>query len=463
MHGRLGTLRTVSSVVGVLLLLPATASAEDQERSAGPNEPERNWPRYLVPTGTVTLANILNWGASRVLDTKHSHIGFDTVGRNFKQGFRFDADPFSVNFLAHPYQGSIYFSAARGYGLTFWESLPYTLLGSLEWEFFGEDTPPSVNDLIATTLSGIALGEILYRLSNLVLDNSAHGLERGLRETVAGVLSPGNAYYRLTSGLMWTPGPPPRRLPLRLEAHAGPQFYLQNEPAQLGPNLGLELDLRYGRLADLGSTLGPYELFTMLAAARLFNGTYGATVFTEGIVSGWKWSVGQVSPAPCPTCTSTLLGIVQTFEYQNLPNFDYGAVSLGLADFWNFPFGEGRQLLAGIRGAGVPIGAVSSLPGRAPRDYTFGAGWNAGVEAYLDMQRWGVFSLLNGQTFLSMVHGAHGDDFFGWLRVGYTLPVYDHIGLGGSASLFFRGSHYDRFPDWNGHCEIYQGYLAFLP
>lgn len=452
-------------VVCAWVCAPAPVRADEPERAPAPDAPQRDWPRYLVPAGTVTLANFLNWGASRLIDTKHSHVGFDTIGRNFRTGFHFDVDPFSVNFLAHPFQGSVYFSAARAYGLTFWESLPYTLLGSLEWEFFGEDTRPSVNDLITTTLSGIALGEILYRLSNLALDDSAHGLERGLRETVAGVLSPSHAFYRLTSGLMWSQGPPPRRLPLALEAHAGPQFYRQNDTSAgeaIGPNLGLELELRYGRPADLGAYVGPYQLFTMLAGARLFNGTYGATIFTNGILSGWRWSFGQAEPGVCPTCTSTLLGFVQTFEYQNLPRFDYGAITLGLTNDWVFPLGHGMELLTGVRVAGVPLGAVSSLPGRAPRDYTFGAGWNTGIEAHLDLQRWGTLSLYNGQTFLSMVHGAQGDDFFGWLRIGYTLPVFGHFGLGGSAALFFRGTHYDRFPDWNGRCEIYQGYLAYL-
>jgi hypothetical protein len=396
-RGRFGIVwAVVAFLIETLVLWPGPVQADAPESPPAPDAPHHDWPRYLVPAGTVTLANFLNGAVSRLINTKHSHVGFDTIGRNFRKGFHFDIDPFAVNFLAHPFQGSVYFSAARGYGLTFWESLPYTLLGSLEWEFFGEDTRPSFNDLITTTLSGIALGEILYRLSNLVLDNSAQGLERVLRETVAGLLSPGNAYFRLTSGLAWTEGPPPRLLPLKLEAHVGPQFYRQDatsDPDEIGPNFGVELDLRYGRLSELGATVGPYELFTMLAAARFFNGNYGATIFTNGILYGWKWALGQTPPGDCPTCTSTLLGFVQTFEYQNLPRFDYRAVALGLANHWVFPMSHGKELVTGLRVAGVPLGAVSSLPGRAQRDYTF-------IKQHMPLQKPGS---LSDQEYLDIV------------------------------------------------------------
>ena len=56
-------------------------------------------------------------------------------------------------------------NSARSQGLTFWESAPYAAIGSLEWEFLGEREPPALNDLIATTMGGICIGEITYRIS----------------------------------------------------------------------------------------------------------------------------------------------------------------------------------------------------------------------------------------------------------------------------------------------------------
>jgi hypothetical protein len=38
-----------------------------------------------------------------------------------------------------------------------------------------------------------------------------------------------------------------------------------------------------------------------MAAARLFNADDGATIFTNGILHGWKWSFGEVQPAVGPS------------------------------------------------------------------------------------------------------------------------------------------------------------------
>lgn len=66
---------------------------------------------------------------------------------------------FNTNLFAHPYHGNLYFNAARTNGMNFWQSYPFALGGSLMWEFLGENTPPSINDLLATSIGGTAIGE----------------------------------------------------------------------------------------------------------------------------------------------------------------------------------------------------------------------------------------------------------------------------------------------------------------
>jgi hypothetical protein len=53
-----------------------------------------------------------------------------------------DKDPFSINQIGHPYQGSVYYGFARSGGLSYWESLLYTLACSFLWETYGETTAP---------------------------------------------------------------------------------------------------------------------------------------------------------------------------------------------------------------------------------------------------------------------------------------------------------------------------------
>ena len=90
--------------------------------------------------------------------------------------------------------------------MNFWQSAPFAAGGSLMWEFFMENEPPSINDMLATTFGGIELGEITYRLSDLFIDNRSSGAERVGREVLAGILSPVRAFNRIISGEAWRHG-----------------------------------------------------------------------------------------------------------------------------------------------------------------------------------------------------------------------------------------------------------------
>src|SRR4029077_3045324 len=55
-------------------------------------------------------------------------------------------------------------------------------------------------DLINTTFDGIALGEVMYRLSSNILDDRAVGSERVFREIFAGLVDPIRGINRLFQG-----------------------------------------------------------------------------------------------------------------------------------------------------------------------------------------------------------------------------------------------------------------------
>jgi hypothetical protein len=56
-----------------------------------------------------------------------------TIRRNLRSSWVTENDPFQINQLGHPYQGSMYHGFARSAGLTYWESLGYTFAGSAFW------------------------------------------------------------------------------------------------------------------------------------------------------------------------------------------------------------------------------------------------------------------------------------------------------------------------------------------
>jgi hypothetical protein len=127
-------------------------------------------------------------------------VGFDTWAHNFKTGWEWDRDRFGINFIGHPYSGTLSFNAARSNGYNYWQSIPFSVGGSLMWEYLGENTLPSYNDIINTPINGAFLGEILYRLSSNILDDRSVGGQRFFRELVAGLIDPMRGLNRLLQG-----------------------------------------------------------------------------------------------------------------------------------------------------------------------------------------------------------------------------------------------------------------------
>jgi len=119
-----------------------------------------------------------------------------SIRQNLKSGWGTDRDPFDINQLGHPYQGGVYHGLARSAGFDYWHALGFSFAGSAVWEIAGERTRPSRNDQVASGIGGTFLGEALYRMSNLVLEQGG-GLPRFWREVAAGVIDPAAGFNRL--------------------------------------------------------------------------------------------------------------------------------------------------------------------------------------------------------------------------------------------------------------------------
>ena len=135
-----------------------------------------------------------------ILNESFSHVGWSTWKYNIQKGWEWDSDRFGINFVGHPYSGSMYFNAARSQGYSYIQSLPFAVGGSLIWEYFGENTRPSYNDVINTPVNGAFLGEIFYRVSSNILDDRVTGGNRVFREVVAGIIDPVRGLNRLLQG-----------------------------------------------------------------------------------------------------------------------------------------------------------------------------------------------------------------------------------------------------------------------
>jgi len=139
----------------------------------------------------ITSFNVTLWAFSRYIDPRPwSKISLKTILRNLTSDFTLDIDTYRMNKLAHPYHGAIHYSMGRANGLNFWESTICSTFGSYTWEVFLESIHPSSNDLILNTLGGITLGEVLFKIGDMLLDENSTGLEGTLRKSLAFIINP---------------------------------------------------------------------------------------------------------------------------------------------------------------------------------------------------------------------------------------------------------------------------------
>lgn len=200
----------------------------------------------------------------------YAHISLNSIKKNLTHGFKWDNDNLGDNMFLHPYSGNIYFNAGRSNGYNFWQSSLFAAGGSLMWELFMENEYPSTNDIIATPIGGMVLGEITYRISDTMMDNRTTGAERAARETGIFLINPMRGFTRLLTGEMW-----------KVRPTSGQQFGTPSVGIQIsggtkvmefshdgvrdekvGGTLGIAME--YGDRFEVHSTK-PYDYFTMQA------------------------------------------------------------------------------------------------------------------------------------------------------------------------------------------------------
>jgi hypothetical protein len=143
--------------------------AQEQNEHAGQNIPIKltvDNKRYFLPALGINLfSNTFLWLVDKYIAREdYAQISAASIKKNFMHPWVWDGDEYLTNQFGHPYQGSIYHTAARSNGFSFYESLLFDAFGSATWELIFETNVPSLNDLISTTIGGASLGEMFHRL-----------------------------------------------------------------------------------------------------------------------------------------------------------------------------------------------------------------------------------------------------------------------------------------------------------
>lgn len=392
---------------------------------------------------TLAVNLVVNRANAWVFGWDFGHVGFESWSENLRRGWKWDGTQFAVNMFVHPYHGSLYFGAARANCLNFWESIPIVFLGSWTWEYFGETHRASLNDFYMTGFSGPALGEIMHRVSALVLDEEAQGSERIGREVAALVINPLGGLNRLVRGQWTRRGTNPvDRLPesYSFSAKLGGrrvQETLPGKPPQSSPTLLVDISL-----GDVFETepRAPFDVVEFRAQMSR-DGSILNLLRTVGRLYGKEltaregWHRHQIV-------------INQRFDYVNNPVYNFGEQGLefGLRSRWRAG-SSGLRLNTRLAANAVVLGAIEALEAGFPhRTLDWGPGFGAIAEVGLEYNGTTYLSFYNRVRYLTSVSGAPANHTLLFSGFEFTIPIAHGLGIGAYVSGDRRESDYTDLP-----------------
>lgn len=401
-------------------------------------------PRYPV---WIPIAEVigLNFGLGAfnayVNKSEFAKISFKTIQKNFQTGAVWDHDHFVTNFFAHPYHGSMYFNMARSTGYSFWESVPFSFGGSLMWELFMENEPPSTNDLINTTVSGYYLGEALYRLSSLVIDERQRGFKRITSEVLAGLLNPFRAFNRLLDGKAWrvTNTEAYEIQPLFIDMDYGINRVLEGTKFFTGVANGvIDLNMMYG-LPFVKEKRKPFDFFRVRASFSFGAGQPPiGTLTSYGILYGKNFEKKN---------HKIMAGIFQHYDFFDNNTYKVGGISFGAGLLTLYTGTNKKSLASSVHLNIMPIGAANSeYSAFGEKEYNFTTGFNMKFESVFDFG-WGDALVNYNIYFMHTVIGTPSNEYVGILRPRLRVRIYKGLGVGTEYDFYHREGYYKDYPD----------------
>jgi hypothetical protein len=439
------------------LPLQADYNASSSTRNAG---------NYLWPLLDVVGINLSLWAVPYAKGSPFVQVNPSVWKEHFRSGPQWDDGEFEVNQLGHPYQGSMYFSAARVNGLSFWEAAPYTLAGSWMWEYFMETEQPSTNDFLTTTFGGTFLGESLYRLSNAIRNDSATGSTRLLREIAAFAVNPVSGLDRVFTGKAWADGPAGTTVPLRMNLRLGVDGLGQPAGTGWGTTFRARIRFDYGDPYAKSWVTTPFEVFHLALQLNASDTVIGEGLDGTAVLVGRRHSAGPSQ--------ASLLAWVMSYQYltngtaklltrESAGVYQLGELGTGLGWFARWRLAAGFSVHSELDVLAVPSGAVTSPYAKyeANRSYNYGVGGALKLELSLRQERLGRLYARANSHLYAVVNGAQGTDSTADVELGVYANLSHGHGLGFNAIHYDRRSLYDSYPSvhdrfWSGaaHYEL---------
>ena len=408
--------------------------------------------------GVNLVANRVNvW----VFDWDWAKVSWESFSENLELGWQWDKTQFGTNMFLHPYHGSLYFDAGRANCLSYWESVPITFLGSWMWEYLGEAKRPALNDFWMTGFGGVAIGEIMHRVSSAILDEEADGGERLTREMAALFVNPMRGMNRLVRG-EWNDrrANPPDRLPesYMFRTSLGGRTIRENgAEGQPTRSPTLLVDIALGDVFETERS-SPFDVITLLAQISPDGG--GMNILRA---TGRLWGRELTPP---DSWHRHQIFVNQRFDYVNNPAYRFGEQSIetGLESRWRTG-PRGLRIHSRVAADVVMLGAIDAWDeNRARAKYQdFGPGVGAIVEVSLERNGTRYLSWYNRVRYLRTVSGEPADHTILFSGFDLTVPITANFGIGAHVSGDRRKSYFAELDDVERSYTETRVYLSWVP
>jgi hypothetical protein len=398
---------------------------------------------YLIPALEVPGFLLLLSGYDRLVYPNQTQDGKKVYSSTFsstwdhlrKQDWVFDQDPFNINQFAHPYQGATMYGLARSSGLNFWESLAYSNVGSFLWKMAGETDPPSINDQITTGNAGSLLGEALFRMSELVLQDQ--GTKPDVwHEVGAAIISPTTAVNRYAFG---------NRFKTVFPNYDPATFWRFRVGAALNGSSQhdaiLDFNMAYGLPGKPGYTYKrPMDYFDFQISGLLRASNPVENVLLRGMLYGKQYDAGNDYRG--------IWGLYGSYDYISPSIFRVSTTALSLGTTGQYWVAPGIALQGSLLG-GVGFGAAGVTLASGDRDYHYGVTPQGLLALRLLFGNRAVLELAGRGYYVSGTgsDNAQGSETIGRANASFNVRIWGRHGLGLQYVESVREARYGNLPN----------------
>jgi len=383
------------------LLLPTNGFSQEETETTNnipPPKVNRFTDTVYAFMGVTTSNVVLNY-ANRLANAHFANMTFKDIWDNIYADPDWmweDGDRFHINQVGHAYLGAVYFASARVNGFNFYQSMPYVFIGAAMWEMIFEPEP-AYNDVISTTVSGMALGEMMFRLF-LEADSKP-----GFGARVGGFfLSPSASQSKIYNRpVRERGGGNIYDLTLRLggeKSFASFSGHDKHERSWKNPGGFIDVDVVYGD-PFLQQSKKPYDHFDLFAGFAMTNTSYQAAIVSDGYLS----SVNPVDTDKKTTST----GLSMHYDFYDASNDFKDNVGYG-----NIPFSS------------------SALGWTLKHKYRFSESSHLEIKTHVNAVIWGASNWI--------IDKAYSSDVKFWVDIGDTRCMF---GMGENVKLSFSLFH----------------------